>query len=164
MRIRQATTTDHTFLLELTDRLAEFPLPAWRTGAQIAAADQPILEAALAHPVPETLLQIAETEDGQPLGYIFATTQVDYFTGERHGHIEILSVARSAEGQGVGRALLDAADNWAATQQYGHITLNVFTTNERARGLYHHLGFEPELVKYRKSIRPIDGPTTGPTR
>ena len=38
--------------------------------------------------------------------------------------------------------------------QRGHtfITLSAFAGNARARGLYEHLGYEPETLHYRKAL------------
>lgn len=151
-RFRHATADDEPFLLGLTGRLADFPLPEWRTAGEIARADHHILLDALRHPTPDSLVLIAEASDGAPAGYVFARTATDYFTATRHAHIEVLAVAPNAEGRGVARALLDQAEEWAAQQGYRQITLNVFARNERARGLYEHLGYHPETVHYRKAL------------
>ena len=56
-----------------------------------------------------------------------------------------IAVAREAQGQGVGRALMQAlcdyADDWA---QILRIELSVFVDNERAITLYRRFGFEHE--------------------
>ena len=56
-----------------------------------------------------------------------------------------IAVAREAQGQGVGHALMQAlcdfADNWA---QLLRIELTVFADNERAIRLYRRFGFEHE--------------------
>lgn len=62
--------------------------------------------------------------------------------------IEVLAVAPEAEG----RALMRGAEDWARARGLDHLTLNVFDTNTRARGLYEKLGYQAELVKYRKAI------------
>lgn len=63
----------------------------------------------------------------------------------RHAATLGISVAPEAQGQGVGRRLLQAlcdyADHWAHLLR---IELTVFTDNERAIRLYRSLGFEHE--------------------
>ena len=63
----------------------------------------------------------------------------------RHAMMLGISVSKSAQGQGVGNALmtamLDYADNWA---QVLRIELTVFHDNERAIRLYERHGFEHE--------------------
>lgn len=63
----------------------------------------------------------------------------------RHvGKLEIM-VDAAHRGQGVGRALLEAAVAWAEDNAVlEKIGLSVFATNERAIALYHSLGFVEE--------------------
>lgn len=139
-------------LLDLTRRLALFDPPAWRTREEIIAADHPILVGALRHPSPETSIIVAEEPPGTIAGYVFSTTKQDYFTGRDHAHIEVLTVAESAEGRGLGRALLEAAEAWARSRGYPLITLNVFAVNQRARAVYARNGYGEETVHYLKPL------------
>jgi len=63
----------------------------------------------------------------------------------RHAALLGISVARDAQGRGVGKALMQAlcdyADNWAHLLR---LELNVFADNERAIALYRRFGFEHE--------------------
>jgi GNAT superfamily N-acetyltransferase len=152
--LRPASSGDERFLLALTARLAAFPVPAWRTREEIAAADHAILLEALHHPGPETLILVAESPAGIPAGYVFVSTKRDYFTGGRHAHVEVLAVTEAAEGRGVARALMTAAEEWARARGDDAITLNVFDRNAAARALYDRLGYQPETVHYRKGLRP----------
>ena len=150
--LRPATLSDEPFLFGLTSRLADFPLPAWRTGEEIARADDAILLQALHHPDPGNFILIAEEPEGRPAGYVFATTDTDYFTRQSHAHIEIVAVSPDVERTGLGRLLLDAAETWARSRGYGSITLNVFARNQRAIRVYEHLGYAPETVHYWKAL------------
>ena len=47
---------------------------------------------------------------------------------------------------------MQAAEEWSREQGYSRVTLNVFATNERALGLYEHLGYRPETVHYLKDL------------
>ena len=78
--IRPATPADRDALLALLPELAAFPLPAWRTAAQIAGADTRILLDALDRPDPGTLILVGDV-GGTITGFIFTTTRADYFTG-----------------------------------------------------------------------------------
>jgi GNAT superfamily N-acetyltransferase len=152
VKLRAAAPADEAFILRLTDQLAAFAVPRWRTAAEIAAADHIVLLDALHEPEPETSLLVAEEEPGNPLGYVFSSTREDYFTHERHAHVEVLAVEPSAQGKGVGRLLMDAAEAWARSRGYRRITLNVFAQNERARQIYERFGYEPETVHYLKEL------------
>lgn len=149
--LRAAGPADEAVLLQLTGRLALFTPPAWRTREEIVAADHPILIGALRHPRDENSVIVAE-ENGAIAGFVFSTTKQDYFTGRDHAHIEVLTVAESAEGRGVGRALLQAAEQWATSRGYPLITLNVFAVNERARAIYERNGYGQETVHYLKPL------------
>ena len=152
MKIRPAAPADEAFILRLTDQLGAFAVPRWRSAAEIAAADHIILLDALHEPEPENSLLVAEEAPDSPVGYVFTTTREDYFTHERHAHVEVLAVEPAAQGQGLGRLLMDAAEAWARGRGYRRITLNVFAQNERARQMYEHLGYEPETLHYLKEL------------
>jgi len=152
--IRIATPADEPFLLGLMDRLADFPIPSWRTARQIRRADYAILLQALTRPTESSLLLIAEVPEGTPVGGIFVSTRNDYFTGLPHAHVEVIAVQPDQVGKGVGRALLAAAEDWARRRGYPQITLNVFVGNEPARRLYERAGYQPETMHYRKAIDP----------
>jgi GNAT superfamily N-acetyltransferase len=152
MKVRPAAPADEAFILKLTDQLGAFPVPHWRTPSEIAAADHIILLDALHEPAPDASLFVAEDDGGSPLGYAFTATREDYFTHERHAHVEVLAVETAAQGQGVGRRLMAAAEAWAKGRGYRRVTLNVFAQNERARQFYERLGYTPETVHYLKEL------------
>ena len=102
---------------------------------------------------PEEAVLVAETPGGGPLGFVYLVTVHDYFTEEAHGHVSDLVVAREGEGRGVGRALLEASEKWAAGRGYRLLSLHVFEENRRARRLYDRVGYEPELARLVKVLR-----------
>ncbi len=53
-----------------------------------------------------------------------------------------LYVQPSAQGQGLGARLLEAAFDWARTQQQGHVWLTVWSGNDRAKRFYARQGFD----------------------
>ncbi len=149
--LRPAHAHDRDYLVRATELLADFPVPAWRTAEAIAEADRRVLLEALDHPSPENLIIIAE-RGGGPVGCLFATTEVDYFTGESTGHVEVVVVDRGAQGLGIGGRLLEAAETWARDRGIRLLTLNTFADNRRARAVYEHLGYREEIVKYLKTL------------
>jgi GNAT superfamily N-acetyltransferase len=153
MTIRLAHPDDEDWLMRMTRRLADFDLPGWRTADEIAQADRPILRDALRGLTQGAVILVAELDaDGTRAGYVFATTKHDYFTHAPHAHVEVLVVEPGAEGHGVARSLIEAVEAWARDCGYGQVTLNVFDTNSRARGLYTKLGYQPETLHYRKEV------------
>ena len=152
LTLRPAVPGDRAFLMAMTERLADFPVPAWRTAEQIAAADRRQIVSTLDHPNPGSTILIAEGADGGPAGCLFVTTRPDYFNGRPGAHVEVVVVNVAAQGQGVGRTLLEAAEAWARNRGYGHLTLNAFVGNSHARAVYEHLGYQAEIISYRKEL------------
>jgi GNAT superfamily N-acetyltransferase len=151
VHVRVSTTADHDFVIGMVPRLFAFGPPPLRPAEALHRAERQALERALAAPSPEEILLVAELEGG-PAGIAYAETAIDYFTREPHGHLAILSVAESGEGQGVGRALMTAVEAWARKQGYRFITLNVFAGNGRARAVYERAGYEPDTIRYVKEL------------
>ena len=151
-RIRAARADDEPFLLALTARLADFPIPPWRTAREIAGADHRLLLAALRQPRDDAAILVAEDASGRPRGYVFLTTRSDYFTGRPFAHVEVLAIEVAAQGSGTARALMEAGEAWARGRGYDGVTLNVFANNRRARGLYEHLEYQPETLHYLKAF------------
>jgi GNAT superfamily N-acetyltransferase len=157
-QIRPARPGDLPALSSLTVRLAEFPIPTWRTGAQVIDAERAAVTQALAAGSPDAPIFVAEDKAGRVFGFAYLETHQDYFTGRFHAHVSILVVAGTAEGRGVGQALLAAAEAWDRERGDPFITLNVFAQNVRARALYERLGYGAETLRY---VKPLDSADAG---
>ena len=146
--IRPAAADDRDFVLATAERLASFVIPPWRTAHEICEGEARTLRVWFDGAANGTLL-VAES-NGARAGFIFLERQIDYFTQRAHAHIGMLAVTTHAEGIGIGRALLEAAERWAHDAGYDRITLHAFEGNARARAIYERLGYAPETVKYVK--------------
>ena len=151
-RIRHYTPADQEFVLSLAERFSDFELPAWRSTAELDNANQVALKKVLEVPELESVLLLAEDETGQPAGFVYLHSQMDFFSRQRVGYLSDLAEDKAFEGQGVGRLLMEAAEAWACEQGYPHLALNVFATNVRAREIYEKFGFQQEVVKYVKPL------------
>jgi ribosomal protein S18 acetylase RimI-like enzyme len=151
-RIRPFQASDHDFILSLTKRFSDVDLPVWRSKSDVDHTNQLMLQKAMRVPESDSVIFIAETEDGRQAGFIHLQTQIDYFNGQDLGYISDLAVDNSFEGQGVGRALMNQAEEWAHQKGFNLLTLYVFAGNARARQLYEKNGFRPEVIKYVKVI------------
>lgn len=152
-QIRPAQARDREFILGLTPRLAEgFPLPPWRTSEEVVRAEAGALTSAIDQPMEGSSVLVAERSDGELGGFVYVQQQVDYFRQQPHAHVSILTVDAEVEGQGAGRALLEAAEGWARTRGMDMITLHVFAGNQRARAVYERLGYAPETLRYVKRL------------
>lgn len=149
--IRPATSGDRARVLTLAERLAAFG-PTTRPALEIIAREQKALADALARPDPGSMLLVAEHPELGLVGVLLLESRRDYFSDGPHGHVAILAVAREAEGQGLGRAFLAAAEAWGRAQAFQRLTLSVFADNERAKELYGRQGWRPELETYFKAL------------
>ncbi len=152
IRVRAFEPSDSEFVTSLITRFSEFALPAWRTRSEVDSANRRSLQTAMEEPEPGSAILIAQDPTGRPVGFIHLRTQTDYFSGERHGYISDLAVDKRFDGRGVGRILLEAAQDWARAKGYRLLTLYVFAGNTRARHVYEKHGYSEEVVKYAKVI------------
>ncbi len=151
LSIRAAAAVDGPSVLALADRLAAFG-PATRAASEIGRRERATLDEALARPADGSALLVAEQPARGVVGVVLLETRRDYFTDEAHGHVSILAVAREAEGQGVGRALLEAAEAWGRARGFRKLTLTVFSDNRRARDVYERQAWRPELETWFKRL------------
>lgn len=151
VRVRSARASDRAFVLDTAARLADFGPPPWRTPEELVEGEARTLRDFFESADDGTRLLIAEVGERR-VGFALVEELRDYFSLERHGHVGILAVTAGAEGHGVGGALLRAAEAWARDRGFRSLTLNVFSGNRHARGVYEHMGFEEDTVKYVKRI------------
>ena len=152
IKIRQATAEDESFILSLIPRLTAFGPPPWRHVHEMTAYDSHIILRSLHDQPEDTIILIAEDEDGTSLGLIHLFEGSDYYFKRRHGHISDLIVADEAEGRGVGKMLLETGEAWAKEKGYSWLTLSVFAQNQRAIDLYQRAGYGADIIKYVKEI------------
>jgi GNAT superfamily N-acetyltransferase len=152
VHVRPAAAADRYFILGIVPRLRAFGQPPLRPPDALDGAERRALERALETPKEDAMLLVAELDGVGPAGVAYAESAVDYFTGERHGHLAIIAVAEAGEGRGVGRALLQAVEQWGTQRGYRFLTLNVFAENERARHVYERAGFAPDTIRYFKEL------------
>ena len=150
LRIRRATADDEAVLLAMAERMADFDLPRWRAAREIIEADGRDVVRAATGGEPDHDVFVAEIE-GVPAGCLYVHPAQDFF-GRRHAHISVIATTGSAEGTGVGRALMTHAEAWARERGLSLLTLNVFAANTRARRFYEKAGFEVEMVKYAREV------------
>ena len=152
--LRDARAADRSAILALVPRLRAFGPSTLRTPEALDAGERRVLERFFDAPVNGTALVVAERADGVVIGAAFAEEEIDYFTQEANGHLGILVVAAAAEGRGVGRALIANFERWAQAAGHRFVTINVFATNARAAQLYERAGYEPDTLRYAKTLPP----------
>ena len=150
--VRSFVSADREFVLALIPRLSGIDLPPWHDRARMDAFNRQEMQQAMDDLPDDAAILIAEDEEHTPAGFIYLTTEEDFFSGEKKGYISDVVVAPQFEGQGVGRTLMAAAEDWTREKGYRLLSLFVFAENERARRSYEKAGFQPEVVKYWKLI------------
>jgi GNAT superfamily N-acetyltransferase len=150
--IRPASPKDRTFIQQLVPRFLEPGAPNGRDESQIIHAILNEMSQFWRSGNGAEGFFIAEDLSGKPLGFILLTSEIDFFTQEKHGHIADLAVVSTAEGQGIGQALMQFAETWAKSQNYPFLTLNAFPQNQRGRSFYTQLGYQEDLIKYLKRL------------
>lgn len=90
---------------------------------------------------------------GQVAGVV-SLAEREHFTGELDAYVGELAVDRAIEGRGAGRALMAAAEQWAAVRGLPRITLETGARNHRARHFYEDAGYQEEEVRLTKAVAP----------
>ena len=150
--IRHARADDEGFVLSLAGRFAE-TRPVWRTESEVTEGTVAELRRAFAQPDEGSAILIAEDAAGKPLGFAYLVLHVDFFTGEKHGHVSEIAVAH--DGNGVGRPLMEAANAYFRSVGVRFVTLNVNIANERAQRFYESLGYATQL---RQLVKVLSSP------
>jgi ribosomal protein S18 acetylase RimI-like enzyme len=98
------------------------------------------------------LAHVAVDANNAVLGLSLVRLREEMLSHEPSAHLEVLAVAREAEGKGIGRALIVAAENAAQERGALTMTLHVFANNTRARHVYEELGYSGEIIRYIKEL------------
>ena len=154
--IRPARPDDADWIIPLASRMHEFGPPPWREARVMDAAVAEQWSHELADPTPGSAMLVAVEGSGSPVGFVWLRTERDYFIDRPVGHVIDIAVTKAGEGRGIGRALLQASEQWAEERGYPWLTLHVFEGNERARRLYEKMGYEPEWTRMLKRIERRD--------
>ena len=150
--IRVASASDGEAMRSLLPRLASFDIPARRSAEDLWRGDEEILQTWLDGEAPDCLAHVAVDTSDAVLGLSLVSLREEMLSHEPSAHLEVLAVAREAEGKGIGRALMVAAEK--ASQERGAftMTLHVFANNTRARHVYEGLGYSGEIIRYIKDL------------
>ena len=157
-RIRHADPTDAEQLTRLADAVSAEP-QGWLisvAGEWRSAGDERRFLKALRR-YPHAAVFVAEREDGTLVGRL--SIGRDPHPASTHVADVGLMVARDARRQGVGRALMQAAVDWARETGIRKLELHVFPWNEAAIALYEAFGFEREGYRkrhYRRGNELVD--------
>ncbi len=95
---------------------------------------------------------IARNEKGREIGFIWVAEIRSEFTGQLQAFILDVFVAEPYRGQGLGRCLMETAEEWARQRGLQRITLSVAEHNLPALKLYKALGYQVETLRMSKLL------------
>jgi ribosomal protein S18 acetylase RimI-like enzyme len=104
---------------------------------------------------PESRAFVAEA-DGEVVGYLWIrlamADPLDSSWPRRYADIDSLVVAKTRQGTGIGRQLLDVAHGWAKTQGVTETRLVVYAGNPAALAFYERLGYTTRARTLHRAI------------
>ena len=150
IRLRDARAEDEAFVLGLVPRFVEHGAADGHTVEEVITGTSRVLRDAIATPQPGDVFLVGEDDGGERVGFVYAVTHRDFFTGEAYAHVSEIAVARS--GAGVGAQLMDAVERWARECGYEIVTLNVVDANAPAQRFYERLGYRIGHRHYVKRV------------
>jgi len=151
-QVRSAVGEDGEAITALMPRLASFDLPKSRNPVDLWRSDAAMFQRWLDGEAAERFVHVAVDDEQKVLGFTMVSLRPELLSHEPSAHLEAIAVGDGAEGMGVGRALLAAAENEAKSQGARTMTLHVFASNTRACGFYEQSGYDGELLRYIKEI------------
>ena len=80
------------------------------------------------------------------LGYVLAFAHLTFYANGPVAWVEEIVIRGDLRGQGIGRALLEAAEGWADNQGCALVAL----ATRRAAPFYRALGYEESAIYFRK--------------
>ena len=89
--------------------------------------------------------------DGEEVGFLWLFTDVAATVPETF--IYDIEIVEGRRGEGLGRALLEAAEGWCADHSVATLRLHVFGHNKTAISLYESSGFATTNITMVKQIR-----------
>ena len=142
-RIRAADPTDAEQLTRLAEAVSAEP-GGWliSTGGEWRSAGDERRYLKALRRYPHAAVFVAERDDGALVGRLSVSR--DAHPASSHVADLGLMVASDARRQGVGRALLSSAVEWARGAGVRKLELHVFPWNDAAISLYEAFGFERE--------------------
>jgi ribosomal protein S18 acetylase RimI-like enzyme len=149
--IRPAHVGDVDFVAGLVPSLLQFGSPAWEDTEALVPGFRDVLEHAVSAQDTRATVLIAEEAGGTPLGFISLKVQPDV-AGIERARVADLAVTEIARRRGVGRALMEAGEAWARHRGFAVLSLDVWSTNDRALEFYRRLGYRTESLCLIKAL------------
>lgn len=148
--IRAYAPDDRDAVLDLAPRVAAGVAP-WLDQTKVIAALVGFARDDVNRKASDDAVVLVAEAAARVVGFATAEAQ-SHWSGDRQAYIGLLAVNEQAEGDGVGRALVARAKDWARDRGLRRIVLDTGVANHRARGFYVRLGFEEESIRLSSSV------------
>jgi GNAT superfamily N-acetyltransferase len=150
MLVRRYQPGDREAALGLAPRLTVGVAP-WRDPEAVLDAVRSWVRDAVASTEEGHAVFVAENRSGRLVGLV-GVGRCTHFSGAVDGYVGELVVSEDHEGQGVGRALMAAAEQWAVERGLTRMTLETGAGNAGARAFYRRLGYVEEEVRLTRRL------------
>lgn len=97
---------------------------------------------------PNTLLLVAETVEGDIVGYLLGNSHLTFLANGPVAWVDEVMVEQSRRRTGVGRRLMEHAEDWARAIGAGYLAL----ASRRAGPFYAALDYEDSAVFFKKTL------------
>lgn len=97
---------------------------------------------------PHTVLLVAETAERGVVGYLLGNSHLTFLANGPVAWVEELMVDQQMRQAGIGRLLMDQAENWAQSVGASYLAL----ASRRAGDFYLALGYEDSATFYKKTF------------
>lgn len=156
VRVTPATVDDVDIVTDLWIALAEGQRAHGST--LLAEANRATVREWVARSVVTGELLVARDDAADPIGFVgFAIDHGGYERNRTRGTVSNLFVVPERRDEGIGAALLRAAERALGEAGAEAVALEALIGNERARDFYADHGYEPHRVELTKSLASGDG-------
>jgi GNAT superfamily N-acetyltransferase len=101
---------------------------------------------------PVWLVETTDTPDPSVVACLWMGTAIDQITGARYAHIFLIFVTPQHRRRGIGKAIMEVAEDWAKARGDHQIGLQVFPSNQAAINLYQNLGYFNQFLTMTKIL------------
>ncbi|MGB5951414.1 MAG: GNAT family N-acetyltransferase [Ornithinimicrobium sp.] len=149
--IRAFEAQDRASVMAMAGRLMT-GVAEWRNqnAAQSAVSSWVADSLDAADPATQPVMVAVSTGD-TVVGLVTTGTR-PHWTGDVDAYVGELVVTEQAAGQGIGRRLMEAAEEWAASVGHQRLTIETGGANTAARGFYMTAGYVEEEVILSKAL------------
>jgi GNAT superfamily N-acetyltransferase len=159
--IREATTADYEGLCALfaeADALHREGAPHVFQEAEGPARERSYVDGLIADPMAGLFVaQVGRRLGGAVCVFLRESPPVPIMVPRRYAVIDMLVVSAPLRRQGIGRALMERAHAWAASQGVDTVELHVWEFNREALAFYHALGYRTASRKMSVRLGSRDG-------